>query len=77
MVYSKEKGVGISDGSEFLEISTCSLCQFLFPSNDIIVSPCRHLYHPYCASVVFVHGGTCIAKGCHNLSHPEWHKSFG
>lgn len=77
MVYSEEKGSGSLDGSGFLEISTCSLCQFPFPNNDIIVSSCRHLYHPYCASVVFVHGGTCISKRCQNLAHPEWHKSFG
>jgi hypothetical protein len=77
MVYSEEKGAGISDRSGLLEISTCSLCQFPFPNSDIIVSSCRHLYHPYCASVVFVHGGKCIAKGCQNLPHPEWHKSFG
>lgn len=76
IVYPEEKGAENWDGSAVLVLSMCSLCQFSFPTNDIIVSSCRHLYHPFCASVVFVGGGPCIAKECHSELHPEWHRSF-
>ena len=77
IVYGEEKGAENLDDSLVLLISTCSLCQFPFPTNDIIVSSCRHLYHPFCASVVFGSGGICTTKGCKSESHPEWHRSFG
>jgi hypothetical protein len=66
-----------SDESKFIRITTCSLCSFPFPQNDIVVSSCKHLYHPFCASVVFVRNCKCMAIGCGELSHPEWHRSFG
>lgn len=63
--------------TSFLGITVCSLCSFPFPHNDIIVSSCRHLYHPFCASVVFSNTNKCMAVGCKAMSHPEWHRSFG
>lgn len=77
IVYAEEKAFENSDDSLVLLVSSCCLCQFPFPTNDIIVSSCRHLYHPFCASVVFGSGGVCTAKGCQSESHPEWHRSFG
>ena len=64
IVYSEEMGTHNFDDSSFLQVSTCSMCQFSFPNYNIIVSCCRHLYHPFCALVVFARGGACIAKGC-------------
>ena len=60
-----------------LDITVCSLCSFPFPHNDIVVSSCRHLYHPFCASVVFSNTNKCTAVGCKAMSHPEWHRNFG
>lgn len=66
-----------SDETMFIRVTVCSLCSFPFPQSDIIVSSCRHLYHPFCASVLFVNSSKCTAMGCKSLSHPEWHRSFG
>ena len=65
------------DESKFLRIIACSLCSFPFPQNDIVVSSCKHLYHPFCASVVFSRNSKCMVEGCQDFSHPEWHRSFG
>ena len=81
MVYSPEDpplpSRDFGDDSKFLRITTCSLCSFPFPQNDIEVSSCKHLYHPFCASVVFSRNSKCMAEGCQDFSHPEWHRSFG
>jgi hypothetical protein len=77
MVYSDEQTIKKCHGSDTLRITSCALCQVPFLYSDIIVSSCRHVYHLFCASVIFVHGGKCIAKGCQSLSHLEWHRSFG
>jgi hypothetical protein len=77
LVYSDEQSIGKYRESDTLLITNCTLCQVPFLYSDIIVSSCRYLYHPFCASVIFVHGGKCIAKGCQSLTHPEWHRSFG
>ena len=63
-MYSNEQSVGKCRESDTLLITNCSFYQILFPYSDIIASSCRHLYHPFCALVIFVHGEKCIAKGC-------------
>ena len=81
MVYSPEDpplpSCDFGDDSKFFRITACSLCSFPFPHNDIVVSSCKHLYHPFCASVVFSRNSKCMAEGCQDFSHPEWHRSFG
>lgn len=81
MVYSPEDPPSPSrdfwDDSRFIRITACSLCSFPFPQSDIVVSSCKHLYHPFCASVVFSRNCKCVAEGCFKLSHPAWHRSFG
>lgn len=61
VVYLEDSGSVFSDESNFLKITVCSLCLFPFPQSDIVVSSCTHLYHPFCASVVFVNGNKCLA----------------
>ena len=80
MVYSQDVSTSPSetlDDCSSLAIGVCCLCLFPFPHNDIVVSSCRHLYHPFCASVVFVNSCKCLAKGCGEVPHPEWYNSFG
>ena len=81
MVYSPKDPLSPScdfwDESKFLRITACTLCSFPFPQNDIVVSSGKHLYHSFCASVVFSRNCKCMAKGCQDLSHLEWHQSFG
>jgi hypothetical protein len=61
----------------YIEITACCLCGFEFPDSDIIVANCLHLYHPWCAVVVFGKGVRCVQAKCRGLPHPNWHKSFG
>jgi hypothetical protein len=81
MVYSlgdsKMPSSDLGDESNFIRITACNLCSFPFPQNDIVVSSCKHLYHPFCASILFVKNCKCVAIGCGELSHPDWHRSFG
>lgn len=82
MVYaSTEENIlcetNIGSESFFHGVTVCCLCSFPFPHCDIVISSCRHMYHPFCASVLFSNSQTCVARGCKSLSHPEWHRSFG
>ena len=53
---------GSAGGS--IQAGDCSLCGFPFPHSEMIVSACRHLYHPWCALVNFTEGTKCCALGC-------------
>ena len=80
MVYSESSDaavVGSQGAPAAVEITACCLCLFPFPCNDVVISCCRHLYHPFCASVVFVNCQACVAKGCGAIPHPDWYNSFG
>ena len=81
MVYLQDSStppsMEILDHCNSIPIGICCLCLFPFPQNDIVVSSCRHLYHPFCASVLFVNSSKCLAKGCGEVPHPEWYNSFG
>ena len=63
--------------ADFLKITTCVLCKCSFPHSDIIVTSCRHLYHPWCAAIHFRHHSTCIDGTCGARLSPEWCLSFG
>jgi hypothetical protein len=39
--------------ADYLKLIPCVLCKCLFLHNDIIVTSCRHLYHPWCAAIHF------------------------
>ncbi len=40
-------------GPSFLKITPCVVCSCGFPQDDIIVSICRYVYHPWCAWIHF------------------------
>lgn len=63
----------------YIAVTVCTLCAFPFPNHDIIVASCKHLYHPWCAMVVFGKGRStsCVQRSCMGLVHPSWHQSFG
>lgn len=64
-------------GLGFIDVGECCLCGFSFPHSDIIVSNCRHVYHPWCALVVFSKGPNCCAIGCNHAQPIQWMMSFG
>ena len=62
----------------FLKITICSLCGFGFPKSDIIVSSCKHIYHPFCAKIVYQSGNRCADLNCTQaLVDPDWFRSLG
>ena len=67
----------LNSESSVIWVTVCCLCSFPFPHSDIVISSCRHLYHPFCASVLFSNNKACVAMDCKSFSHPEWHRSFG
>ena len=62
---------------DLLRITDCICCRCPFVFNDIVVASCRHLYHPWCATVHFRVNTRCFDKSCDVLMSPEWYKSFG
>lgn len=60
-----------------IEVGDCSLCGFSFPHSEIIVTACKHLYHPWCALVNFTEGTECCVVGCKQVQPIEWIMSFG
>ena len=74
MVYTSNSNCG-HVGS--IDTGECCVCGFSFPHSDIIVSSCRHVYHPWCALVVFSKGSNCCAIGCNHAQPIQWMMSFG
>lgn len=62
---------------ESLRVNTCTLCVYPFSFNDIIVSSCHNLYHPWCTSIWFKNHSHCKDPLCGGLVHPNWYKIFG
>ena len=58
-------------------VQPCAVCLNHFPLNDIVVSTCGHLYHPWCARIWFRVASTCADVSCGTTVHPSWFRSFG
>lgn len=75
MVYTSSKQPCTSHGS--LDITDCVLCGFPFPNYEIVISSCKHLYHPWCSLVNFSQSNKCCARGCSMVQPIAWTASFG
>ena len=62
---------------DFIKINPCVCCKGLFPHNDIVVSSCRHLYHPWCVAIHFKLHSKCYETSCEARMFLEWYLSFG
>lgn len=60
-----------------LKITHCVKCKAGFRFNDVILSSCRHAYHPWCAALHYKKSYHCAYQPCKGLASPEWTKSFG
>ncbi len=74
MVYAADGGSSLTVS---LVIKDCCLCGFPFPHCEIVVSSCRHVYHPWCALAVFSKASECCAVGCKQVQPIQWIMSFG
>ena len=61
----------------FIQINPYVCCKGLFPHNDIVVSSCRHLYHPWYVPNYFKLHSKCYETSCEARMSLEWHLSFG
>lgn len=75
VMYPKPSGTILD--KTYILVSSCSLCAFEFPEFDVVVASCQHLYHPWCALVVFSKGAKCVEPKCNEIANPKWQKSFG
>jgi hypothetical protein len=60
-----------------IRVTNCVFCMESFNDNDMVVSSCRHLYHPWCAVIHFRHTRTCASYDCSKVMLDIWCKSFG
>lgn len=60
-----------------LYIRRCEKCLVEFHFNGIVLSPCLHTYHPWCAFIHFSASNQCADPTCGLAVSPEWAKSFG
>jgi hypothetical protein len=60
-----------------IKVTNCAKCGSDFPFKDIILSPCRHAFHPWCAIMHFSESNYCPYEACKAMATPEWYKSFG
>jgi hypothetical protein len=70
-------GAGYEDNGFAVKITVCVKCHSGLCFSDIILSSCRHVYHPWCACVYFRNSNTCAYDLCKSMAGPEWAKSFG
>jgi hypothetical protein len=59
-----------------MKIWDFTLYKQAFPLNDIVVGHCRHMYHPWCTGVHFMHSLTCADPGCTAMMPLDWLKKF-
>jgi hypothetical protein len=69
--------VQLANGPNFIKISPCVIFLCGIPHNDIVVSICRHLYHPWCALIHFKHSSQCTNSNYKTIMSLEWSKSLG
>ena len=48
-----------------------------FNDNVMVISSCRHFYHPWCTVVHFRYSKTCASHDCSKVMSDMWCKSFG
>lgn len=75
LLYPKASGSVLD--KKYILVTRCSLCTFEFPQFDVVIASCQHLYHPWCALVVFSKGAKCVEPKCNEIADPKWQKSFG
>lgn len=59
-----------------VQVMVFVVCNGPLPLGDIIVYNCWHLYHPWCATILFKSASSCKEEQCMGI-HPKWLKSFG
>jgi hypothetical protein len=61
----------------YMKLGDCALCCKKFAFNDIVVSHCRHVYHPFYFISHFKVSKLCADPCCSAKMPAAWLKSFG
>jgi hypothetical protein len=62
------------EGSSF-HLDPCSFCNRWYNSFDVVMTSCKHFYHPFCITKLVDTQNFCVT--CKKPFHPAWRKSFG
>jgi hypothetical protein len=63
------------DGHTLFELKPCSFCSRWYNSFDVVMSSCKHFYHPFCISKLVDLQHSCVT--CNEPFHLDWCRSFG
>jgi hypothetical protein len=63
------------DETNFLIIRPCGFCGGSFHCYDIVVTSCKHTFHPFCLGAMLSDGQECCVYK--TTLYPEWWRSFG
>jgi hypothetical protein len=56
-------------------VKPCGLCNHTFHCMDVVVTPCKHTFHPFCLGVMLKKSSKCIV--CNVKFRPNWWTSWG
>lgn len=62
------------EGGSF-HLEPCSFCNRWYNSFDVVMTSCKHFYHPFCIAKLVDTQNFCVT--CEMPFHPAWRKSFG
>jgi hypothetical protein len=65
----------LEDEGGSLELQPCSFCNRWYNSFDVVISSCKHFYHPFCISKLVDTQDSCVT--CNKPFDPSWWTSFG
>ena len=63
--------------ANYLKMIPCILYKYFFSHSDIIVTSCKHFYHPWCVAIHFRYHLTYIDGTCGAKVYHEWFLSIG
>jgi hypothetical protein len=63
------------DGIGVFELEACSFCNRWYTAFDVVMSSCKHFYHPFCVAKLVETQILCVI--CKEQFHPVWWRSFG
>jgi hypothetical protein len=63
------------DSTPFVVFKACRFCKAAYNYYDILLTSCKHTYHPFCLSEMLKIGNKRLVYG--EMLHLEWWTSFG
>jgi hypothetical protein len=58
-----------------IQLRPCGYCKQWFHCFDVVVTSCKHTFHPFCLAESLRSSNNCVT--CGQILHPDWWTSFG